>query len=304
MENGNLLKSLIDDFIMTIINLNNYFAQNNANSNNKINESTKISECLLYLNNRASENFMNLFKDTDLTINKLANAFEFYLILTFGIIKDQLKDFQIEANEKQENNLKNYLENKHNITKENLTNAIRLFISLFLSKEKDKENKIKKNYNNVAKYLNIPDLWYNKIYNNREKFNEELNEIKNLNFQINQTISFYELLDENIDEKYFTEIKEQIKRNEIINKLKRSEKLEEKEEKQQNNEKKEQDEKEERDNITNYPKFEEKEKEEKQEAEKQETEKPEDSDSDGDFDPNKYYQDSNNEDDDDDEDRD
>ena len=298
IENGNrnILLSLIDDFIITIKNITNSIGKKKANYDNTINESIKISEYLLTLNNRVSENFINLFKDKDFTVNKLASLFEFYLILTFEIIKDKLQDYQDETNEEQKNNLKVYLEkleNNHDITKEDLTNAIRLFISLFLSKEKDKENKISKNYNNIAKHLNIPDLWCSKIYKNKEKLNKELNEIKKLNIQINQSISFYELLDENIDEKYFAEIKEKIKRNKIEKKL-NEEKIER--EKNEQNKKEQNEQNKEKDNITNSPIISQKDKDEQKTKEEDE--------SDEDFDPNQYYQDSNNEDDDDDEDRD
>lgn len=77
-----------------------------------------------------------------------------------------------------------------------MTYAIRIFIALVLIPEEDKENKIKKNKNNIVKYLKSSDLWNQDIHS--IDFNKNLNEIKELNIQINQITSFYEVLGRDI----------------------------------------------------------------------------------------------------------
>ena len=86
-----------------------------------------------------------------------------------------------------------------------------------LFKDKDKENKIKQNKNNIVNYLNISDLW-DRVVIDSIGFNEELLEIKKFNLQTNQILKLYELLGGDINEDEFDKVKEEIKKDEEMNK--------------------------------------------------------------------------------------
>jgi len=96
------------------------------------------------------------------------------------------------------------------IDKEELENAIRLFITLVLFREKDKKNKIKLNRKNLIDYLKSPDLWKIKVYKN-ENFNLNLNELKLIKIQINQTILLLNYLTEGQEIDEFKIMEENIK---------------------------------------------------------------------------------------------
>ena len=148
------------------------------------------------------------------------------MILIFRVIKNEFNQLQIQLEENKIEEIKKYFNDSRIITKEILKPALRTLILLFLSNEKEIENKIKNNYNNISNYLTIPDIWDKNIYNKKE-FNQEINKIKNLNIQINQTLELYELLGDDIDENYFSDVKAQIKKNE---EMKREKEKEEKKE--------------------------------------------------------------------------
>ena len=223
----NLLKNLLKDFKTLIIFYNNYLInkkdeKNSINNyltgNNTIYESYKyISEDLI------SKDFKEIFNEkSKITINKIVSALEFYLLLIFeDIIIKELEKYQIEGENLQKEKIDECLQKlykSYNMTKEEFTYAIRLFISLFLYNEENKENKIKNNCNNISFYLNIPDLWDSRIFSNKEALKIVLNEIKELNITINQVLSLYKLLEDNIEEKYFSEVKDQIERDKISKK--------------------------------------------------------------------------------------
>lgn len=86
-----------------------------------------------------------------------------------------------------------------------------------LFKDKDKENKLKQNKNNIVNYLNISDLW-DRVVIDSIGFNEELLEIKKFNLQTNQILKLYELLGGDINEDEFDKVKEEIKKDEEMNK--------------------------------------------------------------------------------------
>ena len=174
------------------------------------------------LEDNISPDFLKIFEEKkELTVNKTLELFNYYLQLIFKEIKDEIAKFQIQNdNEKDktsqldEKSIKQldefYEKEKILIRKEDLENAIRLFITLVLFREKDKENKIKSNRKNLIDYLKSPDLWDNKIYKD-EKFNENLNELKLCNIKINQTLWLYNYLVGNEEFDLFKEIEEYIK---------------------------------------------------------------------------------------------
>ena len=220
-ENTNLFKKIFEDFIQLIIFLNN----NRIQKHTEIKENEKIYEILKKLEDKISDEFRDIFKDKEnLTINKTTNLFKYYLIFVFIIIKRDFKSYQIKLEENKIIEINKYFEKEHLITKDIFKNTIRLFISLFLSREKEIENKIKNNYNNIFSYLTISDIWDKPIFTKKE-FNQEINEIKNLNIQINQILDLYELLGDDINDNYFDDVKAQIKRNEEIKKEKEKEEM-------------------------------------------------------------------------------
>ena len=115
------------------------------------------------------------------------------------MVKDELKEYQNEIDSETKELIKNYYQKKHLINKKDLACAIRLFTTLVLFLEEDKENKIHSNSNNVINYLNSSDLWSNDIYNN-DDFNKNLSELKLIKVKINQIISLYEILGNRIDD--------------------------------------------------------------------------------------------------------
>ena len=86
-----------------------------------------------------------------------------------------------------------------------------------LFKDKDKENKLKQNKNNIVNYLNISDSW-DRVVIDSIGFNEELLEIKKFNLQTYQILKLYELLGGDINEDEFDKVKEEIKKDEEMNK--------------------------------------------------------------------------------------
>ena len=93
---------------------------------------------------------------------------------------------------------------------------------MFLNFEKDKENNIKQNENNLINYFYIIDLW-DKTTFSKENFKEESNNIKQLNIKVNQIVSLYDDLVDDINPQYFEEVQKE------IDKEKESEKIIEKE---------------------------------------------------------------------------
>ena len=79
-------------------------------------------------------------------------------------------------------------------------------MSLVLFPEEDKENKIKKNNNNVINYLKSPDLWPKDKYINSD-FDKILNDFKSFNVKICQIVYLYETLGKDINDNEFDNIK-------------------------------------------------------------------------------------------------
>lgn len=178
--------------MIIFLNNNKDFEKKDMSTAKYIKEETIIYKIFDFLKDQISNDIKEKFKDKkSFTVNKLTNIFEYYLILIFGIIKTEFKNYQIEIEKNKIEEIKKYFEEKHLISKEIYKSALRKLISLFLFKEEDKEKRIKNNLNNVVNYLKIPDIWDYKIYNDRQ-FTQELAQIKNLKIQINQILFMYE----------------------------------------------------------------------------------------------------------------
>lgn len=222
-ENNNLFKEILNDFITLIDYLNSIKATikiNGLNANTiNFTECNKIFEVFPFLSDKITNKlFIEIFNEKQsLTINKLTNLFEYYQILIYEVIKNELIEYKKEMNENQKQDIKKYFENNHQITKEIFASTIRRFIVLFLSKEKNKENRIKNNTNNIINYLNIPDIWDKKIYDMKE-FSKELEGLENLKIQLNQALSLYEELGEENTEEFYKPVINQIKKNEELKK--------------------------------------------------------------------------------------
>ena len=72
-----------------------------------------------------------------------------------------MKIYNQELNEESKNIINDYYQKSksHLISKKDFARAIRLFTTLVLFLEEDKENKIKNNCNNIVYYLKQLDLW-------------------------------------------------------------------------------------------------------------------------------------------------
>ena len=202
-NNIELYKKVMNDFIEIIKFLNN--------TNEEINEKTKIYEVIDKIKDSTSNYFIELFRNNDsLTVDKISKIFEYYLKVIFKYVSSHINEYQEKVDDQQKKMINNYYEKKHDITKEDLAQAIRLFITFVLLPEEDKDKKIASNHNNIMNYLKSPDLWKNELYES-DKFNGNLNELKSMNIQINQIISLYEILGKDIKPDFFKNVEQKIK---------------------------------------------------------------------------------------------
>ena len=248
--NNEKYKIIISNFVTLIEYLNKI----KKDENNSINENTKI--CEIGIKN-ISEDFKKIFENKEnLTVNKLANLFDYFLKIIFKYVKKDIEKYQDkkENNKKQEQKniykiyldeivikkLDDFFKTDNIINKESLTSAIRLFLSLVLYREdeKDKDIKIKSNRKNIVEYLKEKYLWESKIYNDI-KFKDNLGKIKSLNIKIKEILWFYYYLINNKDEGFENEVKEFKKKleeeEERIRKEKEERELEDKDEEIQKN---------------------------------------------------------------------
>lgn len=153
-----------------------------------------------------------MFQDNDsLTIDKTYEIFEYYLKLIYEDIKNEIKRYQKNLDKESIEEIEKLNSKENIIDKKDLAHAIRLFITLVLFLEEDKEKKIKSNLNNVINYLKSSDLWDKNIYENKD-FNINLNNLKLINAHINQIIYLYENLGKDIEDNFFDDVKKQIEK--------------------------------------------------------------------------------------------
>ena len=201
---------MINDFITLIKFLNEKRKEDN-NKEDDIKEESKIYEILNKLQGKITDNFIEIFRSKEgLTINKTPDIFEYYLKSIYKDVNAEINEYQIELDDDSKKIIENY---SYHINKEDFAHAIRLFMTLVLFLEDDKENKIKSNRNNIINYLKAPDLW-NKDIDDKQTFYSNLNELKSINAQINQIIPLYELLGKDIEDNFFDEVKKMLKDDE------------------------------------------------------------------------------------------
>ena len=231
------IKNMINDFITLIEFLNDKKKQNNnqENKNNDITEETKIYEVIdKKKDSFTNDNFIKMFQKNDsLTIDKTYKIFEYYLKMIYEDIKKEMKRYQKSLDKESIKEIDNIYSKENIIDKKNFAQAIRLFITLVLFLEEDKEKKIKSNLNNVINYLKATDLWDKNIYDNQD-FNTNLNKLKLINAHINQIVDLYDKLGKDIEDNFCDDVKNQIKKeNEELDSKKKSEKEDEDEDDQQ-----------------------------------------------------------------------
>ena len=234
--NNDKYKSIINDFVNLIEYL--YKIKIDENEKIKIDENTKIYEVLKNLKG-VSNDFKNIFKEkNDLNVKKISNIYDYYLKLLFKYVKKDIENYQEKkvfeekniSKTKQDKEKKEKKEEKQGfnlddktikklddffskedltITKESLAEALRLFMSIILYREEDKENRIKLNKNNIVGYLKEQDLWENNnIKIKDEKFDDNLSTIKSFKIKIKEIICLYYYLTDNKDEDFENDIKE------------------------------------------------------------------------------------------------
>ena len=236
-NNGNNeeYKKIINDFVSLIEYL--YKIKVDENPKIKIDENTKIYEVFKSLKG-ISKNFENIFKDKDgLIVKKITKLYDYYLKLIFKYVKKDIENYQEKKEIEEKNKSKEKKEEKEKkiifnledktikkldeyftkedltISKESLSEALRLFMTIVLYREKDKENKIKLNKNNIVGYLKEQDLWINNnIKIDDDNFKDNLSKIKSIHIKIKEILWLYYYLTDKKDENFENDIKEKYKK--------------------------------------------------------------------------------------------
>ena len=210
--NNYICKDTINNFV-TLIKFLNDKRKDNINEDD-IKEETKIYEVIDKLKDKISDNFIKLFdKQEGLTVDKTSGIFEYYLKLIYEDVNDEINKYQIELNENSKNIINDYYQKSNHIKRKDFAQAIRIFMTLVLFLEDDKENKIKSNHNNIINYLKSPDLWSKDTYE-EPNFYLNLNELKSADVKINQIIHLYEFLGKDIEDNAFEDVKKNIQEEE------------------------------------------------------------------------------------------
>ena len=233
-DNETIHKEMIKDFITLIKYLNEIKKENNIEMT--INKEEKIYVVIDKLKDKIKY-LNNLFENNNsLTIDKTLDIFEYYLKVIYKNVSSELKEYQEDLDDNLKEKLNKFYSKSHFINKKDLAQAIRIFITLVLFREddKEKENKIQKNNNNIMNYLRAQDLWNYNIDNN-EKFTKDFDVLKSMNIKIKQIIYLYEFLGKDIDDNFFDDV----------------EKKEEEEEQGENNESEKNDDSDEKSNNNN-----------------------------------------------------
>ena len=209
-NNNEIHKKLIRDFLILTKYVNENKKEDLDNRDNIIKNETKIYEIIDKLND-TSEYISELFeKNESLTVNKTFDIFDYYLKVIYSSIISDLNDYTEELDNKFKEKIDNFFKKAGIIRREDLAYALRLFITIVLFREEDKDKKIKSNHNNTINYLKANDLWNINIDKN-EKFQRDFNELKKINIPINQIISFYEIVGKDIKDNFFDDVDKKMK---------------------------------------------------------------------------------------------
>ena len=256
-RNIHVYKKVINDFKKLFKFL--YDKKKEETKDNDIKEETPIIDLLKKKKGDFTDEFKALFFDNkSFRINKTYTIFEYYLKVIYSDVDEEIKKYQVQLDKELKIKIKDYFEKHTFIKKKEFSSAIRLFITLVLLPEEDKNNKIKPNNNNIVNYLQSKDLWKDKDINSKG-FLKNMEDLKFMNIHINQIAYLYDELGKDIEDDFFDDVKSKMK--EKVENEQRSKIVEERE-------KKEGDKPEERE--------EQEEQEEQEEEEEEEKEKRED----------------------------
>ena len=102
-------------------------------------------------------------------------------------MNSEIKQYQVELDEDLKKKINDYFKKGNFIEKKDLFHAIRLFITLVLLLEDDKQKKIKDNKNNIINYLKSEYLWKDVDIKNKQ-FIKNKDDLKLMNIHINQIV--------------------------------------------------------------------------------------------------------------------
>ena len=153
---------------------------------------------------KLDDEFINIFNNHQFKIklNQLIDCYEYVEFLNYDkILTNVSKNINSNLEVDQIDKLNKHFESKDNylITKKDLGNAVRKFISRFLVGDRFKN--IDKNIFLFLKEKS--ELWNEKINSkeNEEQFNKEIEKLNSINIKIKQSIDFYEKLGDDSSKK-------------------------------------------------------------------------------------------------------
>lgn len=132
---------MINDFI-TLINFLNDQRKEGSSTQNYILEESKLYDVVVIeeLKDSISDLMPKIFEQNDsLTVNKIASIFDYYLNLIYEDMIKELDEYQKQLDDNVIKMINKYYENTHVISKKELAYAIRIFITLVLIPEEEKE---------------------------------------------------------------------------------------------------------------------------------------------------------------------
>ena len=146
---------------------------------------------------KLDDEFINIFKNHQfkITLSQLIDCYEYVEFLNYDkILKNVSKNINANLRENQIKEINKHFNenNKLLITKKDLSNATRKFISRYLVGEL-----YQKIDSNIFQFLKIKEeLWDDKIFSkeNEEQFTKEINELESINIIVKQSVDFYEKL--------------------------------------------------------------------------------------------------------------
>jgi hypothetical protein len=193
---SNLIEKI--DYKLILFNIQSLFLFFTKNKNNYGNENLEEEINNLPKNIiKLDDQFINIFKNGQIkfNLNQLLDCYEYIEFLNYDkILNDVSKNINSQLNEEQINKLNRHFESKQKylISKKDLGNAVRKFISRFLVSERFKN--IEWNIFNIIRAKK--ELWNDNIISkeNEKLFSEEIEKLSSINIKINQSVDFYEKL--------------------------------------------------------------------------------------------------------------
>jgi len=191
---SNLIKKI--DYNLILFNLQSLLlymvnARNITGNERLMDEIKKLPRNVIKLDSEFIKIFENL--QFDLTLNQLVDCYEFIEFLNYNkILKNVSQKAKIVGLDKeQQESLKKHFEKSNLlISKKELGQAVRKFISRYLVS--DRFNNYRWNVFDLLRYKT--ELWSINPEENEEKFDNEIDQLESLNIKIEQSVDFYEKL--------------------------------------------------------------------------------------------------------------